>query len=88
MDCLARLNIDTNAFAVKPVRAFKASLDTGGMTYVFPLPCHVTATPQPKMVILTAFDANDDCALFFVQNDPPLFRCLAHGPILRSKFDS
>ncbi|MBI9089408.1 MAG: hypothetical protein JEZ12_09330 [Desulfobacterium sp.] len=88
MDCLTRLKIDTNAFAIKHVHAFKASRDRGSMAYAFPLPCHVTAPPPPKVVILTAFDSNDDCALFFVQNDPPFFLGPCHGPILRFKFDS
>lgn len=68
----AFVKIDNKAFEVKYVRDFKASLHKGILTYEFMIPCHVTATSQPKVVTLTSFDPDYYCALFFAEDSPTL----------------
>ncbi|MBI9090098.1 MAG: DUF1007 family protein [Desulfobacterium sp.] len=68
----AFIKIDNKSFEVKSVRGFKASLHKGILTYEFVIPCHVTATSQPKVVTLTSFDPDYYCALFFAEDNPTL----------------
>ncbi len=72
MDCFTRFKIGTNAFEVNHVRDFSTRLDKGGMTCESPIPCHVTATAQPKVIVLTAFDFDYYYPLYFDQDDPTL----------------
>jgi ABC-type uncharacterized transport system substrate-binding protein len=68
----AFVKIDSKPFEVKYVRDFKARLNKGILTYEFMIPCHVTATVQPKVVTLTSYDPDYYCALFFAEDTPIL----------------
>jgi ABC-type uncharacterized transport system substrate-binding protein len=66
------VKIDAKLFDVKYVRDFNAQLNKGILTYEFLIPCHVTATAQPKVVTLTSYDPDYYCALFFAEDTPTL----------------
>ena len=66
----AFIKIDSKPFEVKYVSDFKARLSKGVLTYEFLIPCHVTATAQPKAITLTSYDPDYYCALFFAEDTP------------------
>ena len=68
------VKIDSKPFKIKYVRDFKARLGKGRLVYEFLIPCHVTATAQPKVITLTSYDTDYYCALFFADDTPILIR--------------
>ena len=66
------IKIDNKPFKVKYVRNFNARLNKGILTYEFMIPCHVTATAQPKVITLTSYDPDYYCALFFARDTPTI----------------
>ena len=71
-DYYAFIKIDDKPFKVKYVRDFNARLNKGILTYEFMVPCHVTATAQPKVITLTSYDPDYYCALFFARDTPTI----------------
>ncbi len=64
------IKIDNSPFDVRLVTDFKAILDNQRLVYEFTVPCHVTATAQPKKISVGCYDPTYYTAIFFAKNNP------------------
>jgi ABC-type uncharacterized transport system substrate-binding protein len=59
------IRIDGEPFEVKFISDFDAILEGDRLVYEFTIPCHVTATEQPKKVVVCTYDPSYYTAIFF-----------------------
>lgn len=64
------IKIDGAPFDVRFVKDFNAVLVNRRLTYEFTVPCHVTATTQPKKITVGCYDPTYYTAIFFAKNNP------------------
>jgi ABC-type uncharacterized transport system substrate-binding protein len=64
------ISIDGTPFDVKYIQDFNAVLKDQALVYEFLIPCHVTATDQPKRVKIASYDPSYYAAIFFTRNQP------------------
>jgi ABC-type uncharacterized transport system substrate-binding protein len=62
------IKINDKPFRVKFIRDFNAVLENNKLVYEFLIPCHVTATQQPKKVTVASYDPSYYTAIFFTEN--------------------
>ena len=64
------VTIEKKPFQVKFIRDFTAILDNHKLVYEFLIPCHVSATRQPKKVTVASYDPSYYTAIYFTQERP------------------
>jgi ABC-type uncharacterized transport system substrate-binding protein len=64
------IKIDDRPFQVKFIKDFNAILENKKLVYEFLIPCHVTATQQPKRVAIASYDPTYYTAIYFTQKKP------------------
>ncbi|MCG8568240.1 MAG: DUF1007 family protein [Desulfobacterales bacterium] len=64
------VKIDGKPFVVNYIRDFNARLEKGKLLYDFLVPCHVTAIPQGKEIMISPYDSEYYSALYFPDKNP------------------
>ncbi len=64
------IKIDGKPFEVKFIKDFSAVLNNGELIYTFFVPCHVTAIPRFKQIIVTTYDPTYYSAILFKKKSP------------------
>jgi ABC-type uncharacterized transport system substrate-binding protein len=64
------IKIDGSSFKVRFIKDFMAILKNQRLVYEFTVPCHVTATQQPKKATIACYDPTYYTAIFFAKNNP------------------
>ena len=64
------IKIDGALFNVRFIKDFTAALKNRRLVYEFTVPCHITATAQPKKITIGCYDPTYYTAFFFTKNNP------------------
>ncbi len=59
------IKIEGKPFAVKFIKDFNAEVVKGSLVYEFFIPCHVTAMPAPKEIVISPYDPEFYSAIYF-----------------------